>query len=397
MHHTRFIHRFTLCRVLVLGVTILIVGIVTGPTPSAAQTFTATTSVSLTVCGDAVVSGSEVCDDGTNTGAYSGSIASRNCNSSCSAYGEYCGDYVTQVFQGEECDDGNNTSGDYCDATCQNETTPVTTGGGSGGTSGGGGGNSGGGQKGIPGASTEGNIDFNGDTDVIIRGLAYPGATVSILRDGEIERVVEADSSGVFGYTLTEQTAGITTFGFWALDRAKRSSITYSATFQIVQNAVTTLSGILIPPTLAVVPEKTPPGSTVQIVGTAAPNTTIRAFIDGATTPEETLGGTNGEYAIAYDTTPLTAEQFHTVKAHYLNKDNADLKSGFSALVSFYVGTRDVDTNLTADLNGDGAVNLTDFSILLFNWNSNNPVADINTDGTVSLADFSILLFYWTG
>lgn len=47
------------------------------------------------------------------------------------------------------------------------------------------------------------------------------------------------------------------------------------------------------------------------------------------------------------------------------------------------------------DLNNDGWVNLTDFSILLFYWNTSSPIADLNNDGKVNLTDFSIMLFHW--
>ncbi len=54
--------------------------------------------------------------------------------------------------------------------------------------------------------------------------------------------------------------------------------------------------------------------------------------------------------------------------------------------------------SLKADLNCDGRVNLTDLSILLYNWGNvkNNPRADINKDSKVNLVDFSILLYEWT-
>jgi cysteine-rich repeat protein len=359
--------------------------------------YSATTTVSLTVCGDSLVSGNEFCDDGSNTGAYASAITSRTCNPLCGSYGPYCGDGIIMTLYGEECDDSNNTAGDLCDATCQNEQEPVTTGGGGSGGSSGGGGGRGSGQGGVPGASRDGEINFEGETSVTIRGRAYPGATVTVLRDGTVERVVEASGSADFSFTLSGQTPGITTFGFWALDRGGRKSITYSATFQIVQNAGTTLSGILLPPTIAVVPEKVAPGGTVAFQGSAVPFTDVRAYVDKSEKPEETKASASGEWTISYDTTPLAGEAFHSVKAHYLDPSNTDLKSGYSQNASFYVGTRDVKTGITADLNGDGAVNLTDFSILLFNWNGNGGIADLNTDGSVSLPDFSILLFYWTG
>jgi hypothetical protein len=54
-----------------------------------------------------------------------------------------------------------------------------------------------------------------------------------------------------------------------------------------------------------------------------------------------------------------------------------------------------------SDLNRDGSVNLIDFSILIFWWQTtggdSNPPADINQNGNVGLEDFSILLFNWTG
>ena len=55
---------------------------------------------------------------------------------------------------------------------------------------------------------------------------------------------------------------------------------------------------------------------------------------------------------------------------------------------------------LSADLSIDNLVNLTDFSILMFNYGTSNPpnaAADINDNGPVDLVDFSVMMFYWTG
>jgi hypothetical protein len=52
----------------------------------------------------------------------------------------------------------------------------------------------------------------------------------------------------------------------------------------------------------------------------------------------------------------------------------------------------------TADLNCDGRVNITDFSILMYWWGKKTPGvrADINKDGIVNLVDLSIMLYWWT-
>ncbi len=369
-----------------------------------AQTFSATTSVSTTVCGDAIVSGSEFCDLGfaKNNGLYATSTADRNCNANCTAYGPYCGDYLVQPLYGEECDDGANVAGDLCDPVCQNESPPVTTGGGGGGGSSGGGGGGGGkssgaSQRGVPGAATTGTIPFEGVTDVTVNGKASPGATVSILKDGEIEKVVEADSSAEFSHTLSDLTPGITTLSFRATDRTGLESLAFSTTFQVIENAVTTLSGILIPPTILLNPTKVAPGATLTISGAAVPNAKVFAVINSEEGKEETLATAQGVYQLVYTPEGLATEQYHTVKTNYTDPGDPDLKSGYSQIASFYLGVQDAGAPAGADLNGDSKVNLTDFSILLFHWNTTNVVADINKDGTVSLTDFSIMLFNWTG
>jgi hypothetical protein len=52
-----------------------------------------------------------------------------------------------------------------------------------------------------------------------------------------------------------------------------------------------------------------------------------------------------------------------------------------------------------ADFNGDGKVNMIDFSILLFYFDKPMSIAsryDLNNDEVIDIIDISILLFYWT-
>jgi hypothetical protein len=77
---------------------------------------------------------------------------------------------------------------------------------------------------------------------------------------------------------------------------------------------------------------------------------------------------------------------------------NGAIQSDKSARKTIGVGVTVSDDTCKAigDLNCDGFVNLVDFSILLFNWNTASEVADINSDGIVSLPDFSVMLYNWT-
>jgi fibro-slime domain-containing protein len=62
------------------------------------------------ICGDAIVSLGEECDDGENDGGYG------ECDPGCKV-GPRCGDGVVQ--EGEDCDDGNRVEGDGCGAACR--------------------------------------------------------------------------------------------------------------------------------------------------------------------------------------------------------------------------------------------------------------------------------------
>lgn len=64
----------------------------------------------LPVCGDGIVEGDEVCDDGLNDGAYGG------CSADCDALGPHCGD--GHVDADEECDDGDGIDGNGCNVDC---------------------------------------------------------------------------------------------------------------------------------------------------------------------------------------------------------------------------------------------------------------------------------------
>ncbi len=355
----------------------------------------ATTTLNVSVCGDAIVQSNEICDDGINDGEYALSSSTRDCAGDCLSFGPYCGDGVLQVLFGEECDDGNNVSGDLCDFECNNEVAPTTDPGGTGessGGGGGGGGSSGGG--GDPDGTDDGTVNLDDPTEVLISGIAYPGATVNILLDGEIDEVVEADSDGEFSLDYSGLTPGATTFGFWAQDSEGRRSITFSTTFEIIQSAVTNVSGILIPPTIAVEPDQVPLGTSITVRGEAPPERQVTTLIDNGDLSATTTSAANGAWLLSFETRTLANESFHTAKANYRA---AAAQSGYSQLVNFYVGVRDVDTSITPDINQDGRVDLIDFSIFLFNWQTTNAIADFNQDGTVGLPDFSIMLFAWTG
>jgi cysteine-rich repeat protein len=364
-----------------------LVVLLTTPLFVGAQTIQiSTTTVTVSICGDAYVTQDEACDDGTasNTGQYSITIADRECNADCLSFGPYCGDSIVQSLYNEECDDGNNTDGDFCDSVCQAESFPITSGGGGGGFAGG---------SFIPAPTAS----------VSISGKAYPNSDVNILLDGDVVGVVQADAGANFFFSSSDVTPGTVTFGFWAEDANQLRSISYNTTFQIAQNAVTNINNVLLPPTIQLLSSRSlDAGDPLQLGGQSVPEVDLETVVNSEhEIISDTVTDVDGFWNMEVDTTPLE-EDIHTAKAQFFTVlDGSEVSSGFSQALTFFIGDVEEGFVGSSDLNSDGFVNLIDFSILLFHWGtdggSSDPPADINLSGVVDLTDFSIMIFNWTG
>lgn len=349
---------------------------------SSAEMSISTTTVLISICGDVIVNAGEECDIPTDTGAYSTTILGRQCTSEC-MWAPYCGDGILHTIYGEECDDGNNVSDDYCAADCTEEEADA------------GGGSTGGG-----GSSSSGGRDTTlGDTQVTVQGKAYPNVTLNILIDGDEVGSVRTNSKGEFLFN-TETDPGAATFSFWANDVDGVRSPSFTTTFDITQGAVTNVTGILIPPTMSVSNTKINPGDTVTVKGQTIPSVVVEVYLDNKNKTFTTTSDTSGRWSLNIPTSGLSTDT-HTLKARFIEGTGAlKRESNFGSIISLFVGVEGKVTS-NADLNRDGKVNLVDFSILVFWWGTpggnSNPPADINQNGRVGLEDFSILLFNWTG
>jgi hypothetical protein len=151
-----------------------------------------------------------------------------------------------------------------------------------------------------------------------------------------------------------------------------------------------------------VTPDPVDPGSPLVLSGFAIPNATITLENekDGTAATRRqftTTANASGIWTIPVDTTGLAQG---TYKTRARAAQTSGLTTNYSNYTLYGVGQA-ANRPLNSDLNRDGKVNLVDFSILLFWWNTaggdSDPPADINSDSRVNLTDFSILLFNWTG
>jgi hypothetical protein len=316
------------------------------------------------------------------------------------------GDTGDEAGQGDT-PSGDNGVGDGTGVPGDVDTDPTDAG--TGGGTGSGGGSSGGSGGGSSGSGGSGGGGFtgsgpyqSGDGRVIINGYSFPSSDVVILVDGQRADQVRANNNGAFTSTLDNIASGVYTFGVYALDKNGVKSTTFTTTFTVTGSRGSTLSNVNIMPTIKVAPDPVPLGNSVTFSGYSIPDATLTIENQNDKTSASlktytTTSDNSGVWSITVDTTGLSAG---TYKVRAKAKQDTGVSTNFSNYTYYGIG-ENANRPQTSDLNRDGKVNLVDFSILLFWWNSNggasDPPADINQDGKVSLTDFSIMIFNWTG
>lgn len=406
---------------------VLIFGIVLKD--SRATEFLPTAVEVIVTCGDGLAEAfnGEVCDPGDTSSGIPQDVGSTTCASfldnlgnpftqgsisclnDCSDYFSSachtCGNAYKEIieecdegdFGGQSClsfgfDEGNLLCTTACQISTQNCVARETEG-----SVPGTGGNSGG-SSGVKTGYLPGGMSPQ-ETKVIIRGKSYPHADVHILIDGKVLGIVQSDALADFYFETGDVTPGVASFGFWSEDSKSMKSTLLSLTFRVVEGAVTNISGVYISPSIDIDKNSVKQGEAVKIFGQTVPKTEVNVHVNSE---KEHVVATSslddGNWELTFNT-ELLEEDFHTAKALFkVGAGGNIIKSGFSRSVGFYVGKNGGDHPCPeADLNHDDRVNITDFSILLYNWGTNNACADQNQNGTVDLVDFSVMMYYWTG
>jgi hypothetical protein len=219
------------------------------------------------------------------------------------------------------------------------------------------------------------------------------------LLDTESVGSVRTDSDGDFEFS-TDASPGTATLGLWATDSRGIRSITLNNTFDVTQGAITNLNGVILPPTISLISQNVDPGDVIAVSGQSVPNATVELHINNSEITESVRSDGSGNWRVDFDTSRIAISQ-HILRARTIaGTPPLTTESSFSTSLQLFVGV-DGQSSQPSDLNRDGFVNLIDFSILIFCWQTNggtsDPPADINGNGRVSLEDFSILLFNWTG
>lgn len=250
-------------------------------------------------------------------------------------------------------------------------------------------------------------------TKVVFSGLAYPSSKIYILKNGVLAVQSIAGPDAKFQVDLINISEGNYNFSIWAEDINSIKSLSYGFSVHITNNVTTTISGILLPPTIDIDKTEVRKGDPVTVFGQTVPSAIINIAVNSTNEiRDKIVAGKDGLYRYLINSTNLDYGN-HDVQTNVYVVDE-DLESIYNSKFAFIVGTKNVFKTSTTpkktvcpikgDINGDCRVNLTDFSILAYWWgkgsDSNILLAmdkKLYADGKIDLRDFSIMAYYWTG
>ena len=225
------------------------------------------------------------------------------------------------------------------------------------------------------------------ETTVTFSGFAPASSTVTIKEGGSSIGTATTSPGGTFTKTIIS-SPGLHDFSLYYTDTAGRTTPeTYFNGINLPAHVDTPVSNIHLPPTIALSKSQISQGESTLVFGQGAPGSTVHVFLNGAEKFNGVIGGGSDWQFLLSSGYSTGANSLYA----YLSR------GGLADSVNSFTANLQVAPCKRSDLNCDGYVNLTDFSILLYWWGSNNETADTNDDGIVGLIDFSIMMFDWTG
>src|SRR4030042_234106 len=191
-------------------------------------------------------------------------------------------------------------------------------------------------------AQTELTVSINvGDTILTLSGKTSPNASVTVIESGSVVGTTTADASGSFSKSLLAQTPGIHNISIYATDTngVTTSTVTYSVS--LASLVETTLSNIVLPPTINLSDTGIAKGETVDIYGYGVVSSTISLSITGQTVVN-TTSDSSGYWKYTFDTDNLTIDSTYSV--YVKASTTTGYQSEVSKTLSFKIQTAPTTT-----------------------------------------------------
>lgn len=236
------------------------------------------------------------------------------------------------------------------------------------------------------------------EASLSITGYTSPVVYVTFTKNQAVAGTDVSGSDGHFGKIFSGLTPGTHEYTFFGTDQYQRTTSPVTITVYTPAFQETTVSNQILSPTISINKSIYTDGENIIASGSAVPDSTITLFTQAPLRIYSTTADATGEWQYT-----ITNTEEYVMGDYYiyalaqsplgLTSLNS-LSLGFTVSSSIPTGTACGDIT-QGDLNCDGSIDLTDFSILMYYWSSTNAIADINSDAIVNLSDFSILMYWW--
>lgn len=235
-----------------------------------------------------------------------------------------------------------------------------------------------------------------------VTGQAFPLSKITLLKDGQKIAETISGPDAKFSLNISGLATGSYNFAVQGIDPKGNQTPLFSFNVSLTTGVTANVTGVFLPPTIAVDNAIVKRGENVTIFGLTVPNSQIIININSETNLFiPTRSDTTGSYLLRFDTSPLE-EGSHSARSK--TQTSTDI-SEYSNLVNFSVGQiTEPSLCKKGDLNGDNVVNLIDFSIAAFwykkSFNEKMLIKEkcaLNGDAIINLKDFSIMAYYWNG
>lgn len=233
---------------------------------------------------------------------------------------------------------------------------------------------------------------------ITISGYTSPTAYVTFTKNQAVAGMTLSGPDGHFSNTFSGLSPGTHEYSFFGTDAYQRTTSPVTITVYAPIFQVTEVSNQILSPTISI--NKSSYTATEDIIasGSAVPDSAVTIFTQAPLRIYTTTADSEGNWQYT-----ITNTEEYVMGDYYiytLTQSQTGLTSlnspslGFTIASTAPTGTACGDIT-RGDLNCDGSIDLTDFSILMYYWGSANAIADINSDSVVNLTDFSILMYWW--
>lgn len=233
---------------------------------------------------------------------------------------------------------------------------------------------------------------------LVISGFTGPNTFLIFSQETSVLGTDSANSLGQFLKTFSGLQPTTHNITFYGVDSENRATSPIPISIYTPAYQQTQISNQLLSPTIEINSSLFLHGDPIHATGSAIPDSDITLFTDNPLRSYQATSDSSGDWTY----TITDSDQY--VPGDYRIYAIAQNQYGLQSLTSpsIFFSMRTSQSSGTAcgditqgDLNCDGNVDLTDFSVLMYYWSTNNAAADVNGDEIVNLTDFSVLMYYW--